>query len=401
MDDMNTISAPQTIGPGSVANEVPFGVNEIRLNARQWTAALLIVAAVLLLTPWVWTRLERFETGPDYRLPYQLSNDYWLYGRRLDQVAGEDKVLLLGDSVVWGEYVAADGTLTHFLNERSGATDRFVNLGLNGLFPLAQEGLIDYYGRSLRHEKILVYVNPLWLTSTRADLSSEKEEPFNHSRLVPQFKPWIPCYRADANERLSAIVQRNVSFLQWVGHLQNAYFDQKSIPSWTLEDDGGSPPSYPNVYRDPLAQITLSVPAAPVDDPQRGPRSPRHKAWSAEGQSPTRFDWVALDDSLQWRAFQRLVNGLLERGNSVFVLVGPFNEHLLAENNRASYHNVRDGIAEWLNQNQIPSIIPDSLPSDLYADASHPLTDGYKRLAGIVNADPQFNSWLTDRSFLK
>ena len=230
--------------------------------------------------------MERFETGPDYRLPYQLSKDYWLYGRRVSQVVNQDKVLLLGDSVIWGEYVAPDGTLSHFLNDQAGMTDRFVNLGLNGLFPLAQEGLIHYYGQSLRHEKILLQFNPLWLTSPKADLSSEKEEPFNHSRLVPQFTPRIPCYRANANERLSAIVQRTVPFLQWVGHMQNAYFDQKSVPSWTLEDDGGSPPRYPNAYRNPLAQISLTVPSAPADDPERGPKSPRHKAWSAEGTRP-------------------------------------------------------------------------------------------------------------------
>ena len=55
---------------------------------------------------------------------------------------------MLGDSVVWGEYVAPDGTLSHFLNQEAEATNRFVNLGLNGLFPLAQEGLVDYYGKA-------------------------------------------------------------------------------------------------------------------------------------------------------------------------------------------------------------------------------------------------------------
>ena len=214
MGTLNSTSAPPTTPPGSGGKEVPFGVNELRLDARQWAAALLIVAMVLLLTPWVWERCENFETGSDYRLPYQLSKDYWLYGRRVGQVVNQDKVLLLGDSVVWGEYVSPDGTLAHFLNERAGATNRFVNLGLNGLFPLAQEGLINNYGQSLRHEKILLQFNLLWLTSPKADLSSEKEQPFNHSSLVPQFTPRIPCYRADANERLSNIVQRNVPFLQ-------------------------------------------------------------------------------------------------------------------------------------------------------------------------------------------
>jgi hypothetical protein len=390
----NSTPALQTSPPNSDAKAVPFGVNELRLDARQWAAAFLIVAMVLLLTPWVWKHVERFETGPDYRLPYQLSKDYWLYGRRVGQVVGKDKVLLLGDSVVWGEYVAPDGTLSHFLNVQAGATNQYVNLGLNGLFPLAQEGLVSYYGQSLRHEKIVVQFNLLWLTSPKADLSSEKEQRINHSSLVPQFTPRIPCYHADANERLNAIVQRTVPFLQWVGHIQSAYFGQKSVLSWTLAEDGGSPPQYPNSYRNPLAQISLTVPAAPVDDPQRGPKSARHKAWSAEGQGPTRFEWVNLDASLQWRAFQRLVQELRARGNSVFVIVGPFNEHLVAEDNRATYRKLRGDIGEWLKQNQIPNAVPEALPSELYADGSHPLTAGYQMLAERIYADPQFQSWL-------
>ena len=101
-----------------------------------------------------------------------------------------------------------------------------------------------------------------------------------------------------------------------------------------------------------------------------------------------------LDASLQWRAFQRLVRELRRRGNSVFVVVGPFNEHLLAEDNRATYRRLRDGIREWLKQNQIPQAIPESLPSELYADASHPLTEGYQLLAKCIEAEPQFRNWI-------
>jgi hypothetical protein len=71
--------------------------------------------------------------------PTSLSRDYWLYQRRLEGVP-QDKVVLLGDSVVWGEYVLPNGTLSHFLNEKAGSGERFVNGGVNGLFPLALEG---------------------------------------------------------------------------------------------------------------------------------------------------------------------------------------------------------------------------------------------------------------------
>ena len=101
-----------------------------------------------------------------------------------------------------------------------------------------------------------------------------------------------------------------------------------------------------------------------------------------------------LDASLQWRAFQRLVKELRARGDSVFVVVGPFNEHMVAEDNMATYRKLRGEISEWLKQNQIPNAIPETLPSELYADGSHPLTQGYQLLAKEIYADPQFQSWL-------
>jgi hypothetical protein len=402
---LDSTTAPAAVSPDNGAkrqgapvsapgSDVPFGVNEVRLNARQWVITLLILATLVCLTPVLWTKVERFDTGPDYRIPYQLSKDYWLYARRLRQADDSQKVTLLGDSVVWGEYVLPDGTLSHFLNQDAGRPDRFVNGGLNGLFPLAQEGLVSYYAKPLRHRKVILHCNVLWMTSPKADLSTEKEEQFNHSRLMPQFVPRIPCYRANANERLSAVVENHVGFIAWVGHLQNAYFGQKSILSWTLEEDGGNPPRYPNAYRSPLSQITLSVPAAPKEDPQRGPQSSRHRPWTAAGQGTTHFDWVAMDSSLQWHAFQRVIATLRARDNDVLVLMGPFNEHMIAEDNRAAYHQIRDGILAWLKQNQVPVAAPETLPSELYADASHPLTEGYKLLATRLYADEDFRAWL-------
>jgi hypothetical protein len=370
-------SRTESFVPGK---EVPFGVNEVRLNSRQWIATLLIISTIALLTPRIWERIERFETGPDYRIPYDLSK-------------GHDKIVLLGDSVVWGEYVLPNGTLSHFLNQEAGTTNRFINGGVNGLFPLAEEGLVSYYSRALRNQKVMVQCNLLWMTSPKADLSTTKEEQFNHSRLVPQFVPRIPCYKADANERLSAVVQRDIGFIAWVNHLQNAYFNQKSILAWTLEDDGDSPPKYPNAWKNPLSQIKLAVPSAPKNDPQRGPTSPRHKPWSENSQGTVQFEWVDLDASLQWQAFQRVIRTLRERGNDVFVVLGPFNEHMMAEGNRAGFRKLRDGVATWLTQNHIPHVIPETLPRALYADASHPLTQGYQLLANRIFEDEDFRKW--------
>jgi hypothetical protein len=375
--------------------ETPF-VNEVRLNARQWIAAIGILATVVLLTPALWKKLERFEPSPDYRIPYALSKDYWLYERRLQQIAPTN-VVVLGDSVVWGEYVLPDGTLSHFLNEQSGQPGRFVNAGVNGLFPLAFEGLIRDYGRSLRHRKVIMQCNVLWMSSPKADLSTEKEERFNHADLVPQFFPRIPCYKADLNHRLAAIIERHFAFSEWSTHLQIAYFGQKSIPNWTLAEDGSDPPHYPNGWKNPLAQITLAVPTEPAVDPERGPNSPRHKPWSTTGEGSTRFDWVELDQSLQWAAFQRLVKLLQSRDNDVLVVVGPFNEHIMAEENHPEFRRLHDGVVDWLSKNNVPHIVPATLPSALYADASHPLTEGYRLLANQIYGDVAFQKWMNGR----
>jgi hypothetical protein len=381
--------------------DTPF-VNEVRLNARHWIATFGILAIIAPLTPALWKRLERFEPGPDYRIPYALSKDYWLYERRLQQIASTN-VVVLGDSVVWGEYVRPDGTLSHFLNEQSGQPGKFVNGGVNGLFPLAFEGLIRYNGKPLRHHKVILHCNVLWMSSPKADLSTDKEERFNHADLVPQFFPRIPCYKADLNNRLAAVVERNFTFSEWATHLQIAYFGQKSIPNWTLEDDGSEPPHYPNAYKNPFAQITFAIPTEPAVDPERGRGSPRHKPWSTTGTSgspgegSTRFEWVELDQSLQWAAFQRLVRLLQTRDNDVLVVVGPFNEHIMVEENRPAFRRLRDGVGDWLAKNHVPHLVPATLPSALYADASHPLTEGYQLLASHLYGDATFQKWMNAR----
>ncbi len=369
-------------------------VNEMRLTGRQWLLVAAIVLAFMVLAPRLWKTVERFDTGPDYRIPYTLNKDYWLYERRLQELPATGAVLL-GDSVIWGEYVLPDGTLSHFLNVEAGQTKAFVNAGVNGLFPVALEGLVERYGRALHHRKIILHCNVLWMSSPKADLQTTKEERFNHARLVPQFAPRIPCYRADTSERLGIVFERELPVLSWVNHLQSVSFDRKSIPDWTLAAGPGDPPSYPNTYKNPFAQFTLHVPGSHGQDPERGPNSERHKPWSASGEGSTRFDWVHLESSLQWAAFQQLAHLLRTRGNDVLVVIGPFNEHTMAEGNRQEFRQLRDGIATWLSDEQIPFVVPEVLDSRLYADASHPLTEGYQALAQHLHRDTTFQSWVS------
>jgi hypothetical protein len=373
----------------------PFGVNEMRLSWREWLAAVGIVVACAFGIPRAWKQAERFDTGADYRIPYALSSDYWLYQRRAERIGDPGTVPILGDSVVWGEYVRPEGTLTHFLNAQVGRPDRFANCGVNGVFPLALEGLLAHYGGALRNRKVIVHYNVLWMSSPKADLSTDQEETFNHSALVPQLFERIPCYRADAATRLNAVATQSIGLLGWANHMDSVYFDHLSIPQWTLEEDAGDPPRTLNASRSPLAQITFRVPGEPESDPQRGPASRRHRPWNASGGQPTHFEWVPMNASLQWRAFERTVALLRSRGDDVMVIVGPFNEWMVAEDQRPAYRNLRDSIAARLDARHIAYLLPETLPSGLYADASHPLTEGYALLADRIYHAPQFQTWLS------
>jgi hypothetical protein len=103
---------------------------------------------------------------------------------------------------------------------------------------------------------------------------------------------------------------------------------------------------------------------------------------------------VALPQSLQWAAFQRLIQLLQARDNDLLVVLGPFNEHLMAPENRPAFRELRDGIVAWLTQHSIKQVVPATLPSALYADASHPLTEGYQLLAEQLRREAIFQSWL-------
>ncbi|HOV77509.1 MAG TPA: hypothetical protein PLS24_05745, partial [Sedimentisphaerales bacterium] len=174
----------------------PFDCSHsLRLSAVDWIIVGVAMLAILGLAPILWQRCERFEPGDDYRMPYELSSSYWLYSRYSRQACNKRKTLVIGDSVVWGHYVPANQTLSHYLNEFTGRR-QFANLGLDGTHPAALEGLLRFYSPKLRGHAVLLHFNPLWMTSPKHDLQTDKEFHFNHPDLVSQFTVPIPCYKA-------------------------------------------------------------------------------------------------------------------------------------------------------------------------------------------------------------
>ncbi len=350
----------------SERTEVAFGSNEVRLSPGGWIVALLVTSAITWLVPVVWERIEGFEAGRDYRVPYRLSNDYWMTARYFRQAAGQQKTLVIGDSVVWGHYVETSETLSHSLNELAGA-DRFANLGVDGIHPVALAGLIQHYGREIVGRDVILHCNLLWMSSKRHDLQITKEFVFNHPALAPQFFPWIPCYRESLSGRIGIVVGRKVPLFGWADHLRIVYFENTDLPRWTIE----------HPYANPAAQITGELPS-PDEPPSPKPVA---RPWTVTGIPKFDAAWVELKTSFQWSCFKQTIEILRRRGNRVFVLVGPFNEHMLTEESLKTYKSRKRDVEAWLRENGIPSAAPPALESDFYADASHPLGEGYSMLA--------------------
>jgi len=331
--------------------KVPFSSNGVRLSGREWIVVVAIISALFCFGPVIWKLAEKFEPGPDYRLPYELSNDYWLYKRYCRWACSQDKTLVIGDSVIWGHYVPKDNTLSHYLNKIAGQ-NQFANLGVDGIHPVALAGLLRYYGQDLSDKNVILHFNPLWLSSKKHDLQIEKEFHFDHPKLAPQFFPNIPCYKASYSKRISAVVERYVPFFSWTSHLNKqggtGFQPVETRPGW-----------------------------------------PSHSAAAAVAED---LQWVALETSLQWRFFRSSVEILKARGNRVFVLVGPFNEHILQVQSIDTYRKMKSEIETWLKQNNVPYCAPEILPSELYRDASHPLSGGYALLAKYLFENESFRS---------
>jgi hypothetical protein len=363
------------MGKQDPPNETTAFSNGVRLTGREWLGVGVFTVLLVGFAPALWKQAEPFPLEPDYRMPHDLSNDYWLYERYAGLAANRYETLLVGDSVIWGEYVNRQGTLSHHLNALTGR-ELCANLGLDGAHPLALTGLVEHYAGGVEDKGVLLQCNPLWLSSPRADLQDEKAAEFNHPRLVPQFVPRIPSYQEEVSPRLGVVVEQHSPFSGWTNHLQQAYYGRADIPSWTLE----------HPYENPLKPLTRGLP--PADDTLRHLPQP----WYRSGIARQDYPWVEPENSLQWQAFRRVVEVLRRRGNRQFVLVGPFNEHLLTPESRERYQHVKAEIVAWLESQGIPHAVPQPLPSEEYGDASHPLAAGYGRLARQLLDDPSFRS---------
>ena len=336
----------------------------MRLKPLEAVCVGLILLALWMTIPEILLRCEPRNFSNDYRTPTSESEDYWQITQLGNQVDRGNQIAVIGDSVVWGEYVEPTQTLSSYLNEFT-CSERYVNLGLNGLHPLAMEGLVRSTLKTLRNQHVILHLNLLWMSSPDRDLSAPQNLSFNHPRLIPQFVPSVPSYHADIAERLSIVIERHISYRQWVRHLWIQYLGGQDVQRWSLD------------HPDAIPFATQPAPEQPVL--RRQPRP-----WQQRGIPMQDYPWVTLDTSLQWDAFRRTIELLESRDNQVYVIIGPFNAHLLTNASRQRWQTLRDHATQELRSMSTPCLAPQILATELYADASHPLAIGYRDLAKQV-----------------
>jgi hypothetical protein len=225
---------------------------------------------------------------------------------------------------------------------------------------------------------VLLHFNLLWMSSKERDLQGDRETSFNHPELVPQWLRELRCYKASTAQRMGVTLDRLLPYRSLADHLRICHFDALDLQEWTVD----------HAYENPFARVRPGLPA--TDE------SLRHRPvpWTEQGITVQEMDWVPLESSLQYRAFRDTVRRLQSRRNQVFVLVGPFNEHMLSVESRKRYRQRKDEVARRLADDGVAHFAPEPLPSAEYADASHPLSTGYARLADWLVEDAGFREWI-------
>ncbi len=356
---------------------IAFSSNAVRLSPCQWLVTGMVLAVIIFVFPKIWAKIERFDTHENFRLSTELRDDYWLFSKWAQKAADQYPILFLGDSVIWGAYSGNDGTLPVYLNEQLGRA-QFANLAMDGLHPVAMAGLLEYYGSAIRNKKVILHFNPLWLSSSRHDLSSEKEFPIHQPRLIPQWYPRIESYRESFDNRLGISIQRYLPYPNLIGHLRFINLEATGFGKWIVE----------HPYRCPFENLSLKIDAESnqiTGDPNN---------WRVHNLVPRDFQWLGRDDSFQWKFFVKTVKILRSRDNEVLVMVGPFNPYMMTPASSLRYKKMYTDIISWLSTNQVDYYAVPDMDSDYYADASHPTEEGYKWISRQMLSDEKVLNWI-------
>ena len=343
---------------------IPDNANGLVL--KPWE--LIITAAVVLVLtlgalPYCWRAFGRVELPQSFRLAEELRDDYYGYGLVARASRKTYSAVFIGDSVIWGKYVDNENTLPELINRGLEDKDLFVNLAVDGLHPIAMERLIADYSGDIRNRLVVyLYWNPLWMNTPLYDLSGTDEFSINHPRLLPQFDLSFKSYRAKFGDRFSAFLEQNLLFAAWMRHLRAAYCANKDVKH--VIASGGKLAHYDPAERRKLPNSTVT--------------------WEQNGIKKQDWPWVKASGSRQYAAFRRVIALLGERGNKVTVVLGTVNPHMQTPGSLERYHKLRAEVKADLKKSGVPVIDLPELESPEYADASHPLAAGYRKLADYM-----------------
>ena len=355
----------------------PFSSNAVRLSNKEIIfTAIFIIITVLFLAPYIWFNMEKIDTSGQFRIASKHRANYWLYKHWVDQAVKKYPVIFLGDSVVWGMYVDNNNTIPAKLNKALGK-DVVANLAIDGLHSIAAKGLLENYASSIKNRKVIIHYNPLWMQSRITDLSYipviktkstdedediDREPHINHPRLIPQFSSEITAYNKKFSEKAGVLRERYIPFFALQNHIRLAFFDNDDFNQWIID----------HPHENPLARISLKVDAC-----EHNKNKNRTLDWSASGISKQDWQWLDPEESLQWKAFQKILELLKKRNNEVCVMIGPINPYILTPESLKRYRMLQKKICAWLKLQKIEYVLVNDMPSKMYADASHPLASGY------------------------
>ncbi len=349
--------------------KIPDNSNGIVLSPVELIAtAALVLALCYVALPWCYRHWQQIVITPDFRLSYALRDDYLGYRDIAGEICRKYPAVFLGDSVVWGMYVDNACTLPALINQRLGR-ETIGNLAIDGLHPVVLETLVREYGGAIRNKTVYLYWNPLWMNSPLYDLSGDGELAVNHPRLLPQLDLSLRSYRAGVEERVSALLERRIDFHALLHHLRVAFFENADLKNHLA--------AHPD--ENPLRRINMTRRPGETGRNVNG-----RIDWYNAGIAEQNWPWVAPDASRQWKSFLTLIRLLKERDNHVYVIAGTVNPHMQSAESLRRYRELRSEVLRRFQLEDVEVIDLPELPSDEYADASHPLAPGYQRLADFI-----------------
>ncbi|MFA6473193.1 MAG: hypothetical protein WCU00_14275 [Candidatus Latescibacterota bacterium] len=355
--------------------------NSVFLNVKEWAVTLVLFFGICFGIYFGWYRWEKFLPEPDFRSTCweERMSDYWAYARWTRYAREHYTIFLMGDSVIWGQEVNNDETISHFLNAESGK-EIVANLGVDGLHCAGENGMIKWFGQYIHDSNIILEFNPLWMSEPLYDLRGNWKN-FFHPRLAPQFSTRIHYFRS-MNERLGYLFENCFRIPALVRHIMVDYFGNKSVTAWIMA----------NPYRNPFSAITFQ--AAPLMRKAPG----RGLDWETKKLKMKDSPFVPFDESVQWKGFLGALDKLKKKNMHVFVLLGPFNTYQLTPKSSERYRKMIAEVKKTLDRRGYPwfDCTTGILPSNAFADDCHLLKGGHAILAGAMMKDTGFRKWIEE-----